>query len=193
MFWSSSYNGGLPYSRDIILSQSGIYRQGVNMTIGQSVRCLKDGPAVPFFSGRLDEVRMYNRTLTSGEAASLYQQAPRIVKISSSQNSQMTSGLVGLWSFNGADFYSGTAYDRSGSGKNGTVTGALPYSGKVGQDIKFNGTSDSVDLGNVYDGVKTVTFWVKTRMTTAFSPANWTKSGFIIPLSQLATLNNYIY
>ena len=34
----------------------------------------------------------------------------------------LTEGLVGFWSFDGADMSGSTAYDRSGQGNNGTLT-----------------------------------------------------------------------
>jgi|GEM_PF-2586244 uncharacterized protein (TIGR02145 family) len=134
---------------------------------GFTARCLKNSNVfTPYFSGKLDEVRMYNRVLTPTEVSSLYQASGRKITVNSSQNSVVTDGLVGLWSFNGPDISGMIAYDRSGSGKNGSLTGASKTIGRVGQGISFDGTSNSVDFGNVYNGVKSVTFWVKTSDTS---------------------------
>jgi hypothetical protein len=35
----------------------------------------------------------------------------------------LASGLVGLWTFDGGDIHGTTAYDRSGQGNDGTLTG----------------------------------------------------------------------
>lgn len=99
------------------------------------------------FQGRLDDVRIYARALTSGEATDLYQSSAQ-TKVNVSQNSRMTNGLVGLWSFNGPDVSGTTAYDRSGQGNNGTLTGGpTPIIGKVGQALSFDGSDDRVAAG----------------------------------------------
>jgi hypothetical protein len=67
-------------------------------------------------------------------------------KVNSSQNNQITNGLVGLWSFNGPDIDGNEAIDRSGNGNNGTITGAVPTRGKVGQALDFNGSSNYVSV-----------------------------------------------
>jgi uncharacterized protein (TIGR02145 family) len=161
-FWSSALVSSNGVYRVLDVGDAGWDRLNISPGYPFSLRCVKDVPPTPYFSGKLDEVRMYNRVLSATEVASLYQASGRKITINSSQNSVVTTGLVGQWSFNGADISGSTAYDRSGQGKNGTITGASKTIGKVGQALSLNGTSDSVDLGNVYDGVKSVTFWVKT-------------------------------
>lgn len=83
-------------------------------------------------------------------------------------------GLVGYWTFDGNDIkWSDTTTeikDTSGNAKHGDAQGSLTTtsatSGKTGQALSFNGSSDVVSLGNVYNGVKTVAFWVKPNTTT---------------------------
>src|SRR3989344_473498 len=76
--------------------------------------------------------------------------ASRTAKINTSQNNQITNGLVGLWSFNGPDISGVTAYDRSGQGNNGTLTnGPAPAIGKIGQALSFDGVNDYVGLPDV--------------------------------------------
>lgn len=66
-------------------------------------------------------------------------------KTSVSPTGSITSGLVGYWTFDGADVSGTTAYDRSGSGNNGTLTnGPVATQGKVGQALDFDGTNDYV-------------------------------------------------
>jgi hypothetical protein len=98
------------------------------------------------FPGAIDDVRIYNRVLSADEIKELYNQAASTYN--ASQQNQLTTGLVGYWSFDGKDinWATNTAYDRSSSGNNGTITGATAYPGKLGQGLSFNGTSDYVSL-----------------------------------------------
>ena len=83
--------------------------------------------------------------------------------INHSQDSRSTTGLVGYWSFNGSDLTSTTATDVSGSGNNGTITGAKPTIGKVGQALSFNGSSGRVltsSVTNIPSGGSARTFAV---------------------------------
>ena len=62
----------------------------------------------------------------------------------------LNDGLVGYWSFDGSSMAADTAYDRSGNGNTGTLTnGPNRVIGQLGQALKFNGTSQSVNLGDV--------------------------------------------
>ncbi|MEI8096833.1 MAG: LamG domain-containing protein, partial [Candidatus Moraniibacteriota bacterium] len=81
------------------------------------------GGIAAYFTGSIDEVRVYNRVLTQAEITKLYQ-TTATAKVNTSQNTQSTSGLVGLWSFNGPDISGTTATDRSGNGNNGTLGGS---------------------------------------------------------------------
>ncbi len=113
--------------------------------------------------GRYDDVRIYNRALSSTEIQALYKE--RAVMVNTSQNGKLTSGLVGLWSFDGADIQGTTAYDRSGSGNNGTITAATKTIGKLGQALGFDGSSSNVNLNNPVSlqlSQGTVSAWIKT-------------------------------
>lgn len=129
---------------------------GVNVLIGSAV----GSP----FDGSIDEARVYNRVLSAAEVQALYRQNE--TKINSSQNSKLTNGLVGLWSFDGADYNraSTTAevLDRSGQGNNGNAAnGATPAIGKIGQGIKFDGVNSVVDLNSriTLSNEFTLSFW----------------------------------
>lgn len=120
------------------------------------------------FKGALDDVRMYSRVLSPSEVVAMYRQNE--TAINSSQNNKITNGLVGLWSFNGADYDSSSttaeALDRSGSGNNGNVVGALRTIGKVGQGMSFLGSGTYVDLGSsstLNPSNFTISAWVKPR------------------------------
>jgi len=120
-----------------------------------------------YLNGLIDEVRIYNRALSATEVANLYQSSGRKTTINSSQNTQLTSGLVGLWSFNGPDISGSLALDRSGQGNNGTIVDAIPAIGKVGQALSFNAISkDWVRIGNILPtSAYTKTAWVYANTT----------------------------
>lgn len=93
------------------------------------------------FTGKIDDVRLYNKVLSQAEINSLYKIRPATVNVS--QNNKVTSSLIGLWSFDGKDvnWATGRAMDRSGNGNNGVFmrlgTTTSPVPGKIGQALKF--------------------------------------------------------
>ena len=115
-----------------------------------------------FLKGSIDDVRIYNRALTQAEITKLYQSGQ--TKINSSQVGKMTDGLVGYWTFDGKDISGTNAYDRSPVGTNtGTISGATPAIGKLGQALKFNGTSDYVSTSYITNlNTWTASVWVKS-------------------------------
>ncbi len=111
-----------------------------------------------YFNGSLDEVRIYNRALSSEEVGKLYREtAP----------DNPDTGLVGYWPFNGKDISGTTAYDRSGKGMNGTLTnGPTRTAGRIGQALNFDGTDDRVNVGDVKTtGNFTYAAWVKVLIS----------------------------
>lgn len=70
---------------------------------------------VLFFTGGLDEPRIWNRALTASEVSDLYYNGL-------TRGSALATGLVGEWLFNEGS--GSTAYDTSGNGNHGTITGA---------------------------------------------------------------------
>lgn len=83
--------------------------------------------------GWLDDLRLYNRTLSAEEVKALYQET----------SVNLNSGLVAYYPFNG------NAYDESGSGRNGVAYGASLTSdkdGKANSAYSFNGTTNYINL-----------------------------------------------
>jgi hypothetical protein len=124
-----------------------------------------------YFIGDIDEARVYNRALSATEILAQYNHRP--TSVLQSQNSANTSGLVGLWSFNGQDMdwasTTAEALDRSGNGNNGDVTNFGQGSvrpGKVGQALSFDGSDDYIAVGNVSNSVGAISFWMKPNSTT---------------------------
>lgn len=113
--------------------------------------------ASEYWNGKIDEVRFYNRGLSAEEVVQLY-------RLTSPTGTE--TGLKGYWSFNGKDMSGTTAYDRSGAGNTGTLTGGAAITeGKAGQALSFDGTDDYVDMGNATNlqiATGTVSAWIKT-------------------------------
>ena len=103
------------------------------------------------FNGSLDEVRIYNRVLSSTEVSQLYADTGlRKARISTSINGIAPEGLVAWHTFDGPYLNTTTSTDRSGQGKDGTLSGTpTPTIGKVGQALKFNGSTSYVTTPTV--------------------------------------------
>lgn len=120
-----------------------------------------------YFDGPLDEIRLYSRALSSNEMLQLY-------RLTSPTGTD--TGLKGYWSFNGQDMSSTTAYDRSGAGNNGTLTGGPTKAiGKIGQALNFDGSDDYVTVADASSldstSALTISVWIKAD--------NWTgESGY---------------
>jgi hypothetical protein len=105
-----------------------------------------------FFNGTIDDVRVYSRALTAAEVLRLYHiGATTQVNIPMTGNSNLTSGLIGNWTFDGPRLLQNVT-DSSASGntgflKNFTSTTTLP--GKIGQALNFDGVNDYVTMGDV--------------------------------------------
>lgn len=82
-----------------------------------------------FWPGKIDDIRLYNRALSSKEVSDLYSWAP---------------GPVGYWNF---DEKSGAStFDTSGGGNTGTITNATWNTGKFGSGLSFDGNGDFVNI-----------------------------------------------
>ena len=126
------------------------------------------------FTGNIDEARIYNRALSVSEVTQLY----RLTAPTSTD-----TGLEGYWSFNGKDVSGTTAFDRSGAGNTGTLTGGPSIAeGKLAQGLNFDGSDDYVsvaDAAALTQSALTVSFWKKntnaasnSRFVTKSSSAN---------------------
>jgi hypothetical protein len=124
--------------------------------------------------GTIRNVKIWKKALTDTQLTNMTSSDPDVsasaiqqTVVNDSQNTKLTSGLVGLWSFDGLDAIGTAMYDRSGQGHNGILTnGPTKTIGRVIQAISFDGIDDSIVIGTGYNGVKTISFWVKPNTTT---------------------------
>ncbi|MCI0557564.1 MAG: LamG domain-containing protein [Nitrososphaera sp.] len=154
-----------------------------------------------FFTGTLDDVRIYNRALSADEVKQLYLQGSSLKqsitprKGSAPLSYTLENGLVGHWTFDGKDtaWNSNTTQDKSGQGNTGTITNmsttTSPVPGKLGQGMQFDGVNDMINgasassLDNIGNGTNgdglTVSAWIfpstlppATRMIVANKASN---------------------
>ena len=93
--------------------------------------------------GPIDEVRIYNRALSTSEINQLYRLGGQKVAKASTPVGTLVDGLKGWWTFDGADtdWNTNTVTDKSGNGNTGTLTNmsttSSPVPGKIGQGLNF--------------------------------------------------------
>ncbi len=130
-----------------------------------------------FFNGTVDDVRIYNRTLSATEVNQLYSSG--VTNVGHSNTVSNANGLVGYWPFDGSvtNWATGQTQDMSGRGNNGQLTligtSSGPIAGKIGQALKFSGaTTQYVQAGGqVSLGTDnqpyTISAWVFSTTTSA--------------------------
>lgn len=134
-----------------------------------NVRIGSDSAGNANLSGKIDDVRIYNRALSSTEVLQLYRQGQATTN--KSLTNRLTSGLAGYWTMDGGDvsWSTNTIVDKSGLGRTGTLknmaTSTVPTIGKIGQAFKFDGVNDFITMGdvNAVDSLTAITVaaWVK--------------------------------
>lgn len=126
--------------------------------------------------GVMDDVRIYNRALSTSEVQQLYVNGGGTLAHS---NTTLSTGLVGYWPMDGntTSWTTGQTKDQSGAGNNGSLvsmsTSTTPVTGKVGGTFNFNGTSyvnvpdsASLDTGNLI----TVSAWIYPTSNASYAP-----------------------
>jgi len=127
-----------------------------------------------YFNGSIDDVRIYSRALSATEVRQLYAMGGDKIQASTvNKGGSLTSGLVGHWTFDGADISGTTVYDKA-STNNGTSSGGVTkVMGKLGQSYSFNGTSGKIALPSFTTGATlTMSCWWKTKSTAQQSCFN---------------------
>ena len=131
-------------------------------------------PTTEGFVGTIDDIKVYNRALSDDEVQGIYKSSATTINTNTTSGSSLESGLVGYWSFNGADL-TDKVYDRSGQDNNGTVVGGATSSvktiGKVGQGVLFDGVNDYITAGtsNTLNASSSITLAVWVKSTFNFS------------------------
>ena len=118
-----------------------------------------------YWNGYIDDVRVYSGALAETEIKRVFNSSKH-TKVNTTQNSKLTNGLIGHWSFNGANLRGTIAEDTAG-GNHGTLVGTpLPAQGKVGQGLDFDGSDDYVSLDDTAfpsgDDSRSTSAWFKT-------------------------------
>ncbi|QQG47496.1 MAG: DUF2341 domain-containing protein [Candidatus Woesebacteria bacterium] len=121
-----------------------------------------------FYSGFIDEVKVYNYARSSSQAQTDYTRGSSSKGLSAVLGTQDTSflnnGLIGYWKM---DETSGNASDSSGNAVTLTNNGSTAFSaGKFGNAPTFNGSSKYFNSGSTISGVQTISFWVNPGSTT---------------------------
>ena len=138
--------------------------------------------AWPGFSGKLDDIGIWNRALTQSEITALYNQAPTSVIPSNVP----TSGLVAYYPFNG------NANDLSGNGNNGTVNGASMTTDRLGASnsaYSFDGLSNEISITNSLLNLGanfTISCWMSSSDITKIQQCLFNSishTGFVVELN----------
>ncbi|MBP9813902.1 LamG domain-containing protein [Candidatus Woesebacteria bacterium] len=115
----------------------------------------RQGNSGSLFDGKIDDVRIYNRSLSSIEVNQLYTWAPSPIMYFPFDENTGTS----------------TVYDRSGSGYTGTLQGSMDTNdwvqGKYGSALNFDGVDDKIQTSFTQDIDGTafsVGAWIKTKI-----------------------------
>ncbi|HBU07276.1 MAG TPA: hypothetical protein DEB09_04295, partial [Candidatus Magasanikbacteria bacterium] len=152
---------------------SSIYINGVlntstnsgSFSIGSNTSSLSIGGYVSnYFNGNLDDVRVYNRALSTQEIEKLY----NIGKVTLDKISpySMTRSLAGWWTFDGKEITAVTSTDKSGNSNNATrINGPLASIGKIGQGLSFDGVDDYLNIAHS----------TSTNITSTISMSAWVK------------------
>jgi len=101
-------------------------------------------------NGSLDEFRIYNRALSAEEIRYHYNRG----------------GPVGYWKLDEGE--GTTAYDFTDNNKDCTISGASWVQGQFGSALDFTPNAN-LSCGNVYNGVKTISFWLRADNLTNYA------------------------
>ncbi|MCA9360714.1 LamG domain-containing protein [Candidatus Nomurabacteria bacterium] len=145
------------------------------------------GNTVRAFDGKIDDVRVYDRVLSSEEAARLYQLGEGVGIATTHSAGSLSDGLLGHYTFDGQDMdlanASGEILDKSGNSNIGNWVNHSKSTviGKVGQAIDFDGVNDYISLGQdadildvmTNDSEGTLCSWFNTDVLSATSAEDY--------------------
>jgi hypothetical protein len=128
------------------------------------------------FTGYMDEIKIYNATLTPAQilidlnAGSAINFGTGTVEGATAYGGPGGDPPVGWWKFDENTGTSTTA-DSSGNGFTGTLTSITENSwipGKYGSALQLDGAADFVDIGTGPSTVRTISFWTYPETTTEY-------------------------
>jgi hypothetical protein len=155
--------------------QRGIIQPGVGLTLANTANKFEVGGdcngSGNYYKGTIDDVRVYNRALSAQEILALSKTG-----LGKSVSSAVLSGtklgaaggLVGHWTFDGADV-TDKVYDRSGNSNNGYyyngATSSAKVMGKLGQALNFYGSNNFVSVAGtpITSTVRSYAAWIRPR------------------------------
>ncbi len=127
-----------------------------------------------YWSGVMDDVRIYNRALTTKELAQLA--GVKVVAQKASIAGTLSTGLVGYWPLDGKTITTTgattSAQDLIGSSHaafSNMSTTTSRVRGKIGQAVNFNGSTNFLNAGTstqLANKPMSVSFWAKSNVTT---------------------------
>ncbi len=156
----------------------------VATTSNAKMGATSDGTAGQFFDGTLDEVKVYTSALTADQVRADMNQGQQLVLGANSQSSGSTdpgsaasqeycvpgdatscAGPVLEWNLD--EKFGDIAIDRSGNGRNGTITtGTKAVKGKVGSAYKFDGADTKIETSTLtLPQIITLEAWIYPKST----------------------------
>ena len=143
------------------VSQTGVpTTNGLSWSIGS----LHGGTMAGALVGSIDEARIYNRALSESEVQSLYANT-KSTTVGITPVDRYSNGLVGHWTFDGKHTTATTVEDVAGN-NDGTIYGAIPARGIIGQAMEFDGVDDYIPISSfTYNSTETeitVATWFNT-------------------------------
>ncbi|MFH0834625.1 MAG: LamG-like jellyroll fold domain-containing protein, partial [Patescibacteria group bacterium] len=110
-----------------------------------------------YFKGSLDDVAIYNRSLSAAEIAQLYQKDA--LKFTGDPLAQFggvlnSDSLVGFWKMDGDFTDSFGSLDTTANG------GATTATGRFGSAANLDGLDDYLDIGDTSQNINSISFWI---------------------------------
>ena len=119
-----------------------------------------------YLSGLEDEVRIYNRALSAEEIGFLYRAGSARVNKTPVGPPNLSSGLVGHWTFDGKNMYQNVA-DSSGQGNNLYIFGQTSTTtgpGRMGQAMSLDGVNDFIAVSSTGSASAALSFGGADRL-----------------------------
>ncbi|MFC1711731.1 DUF2341 domain-containing protein [Patescibacteria group bacterium] len=158
--------------------KNGVYIPGADTSFSGPIQSLPDTPLkfgrlydnTRFFDGKLDEVKIYNYTLTDNEVKVEYNRGKALVLgAGKSAVDPDANSPIGWWKMDEGS--ANTVFDSSSNSSHGSLgpgNSAPSWSqGYVGKALEFDGTDDYVNLDSHYAAIEgkntgTITGWFKS-------------------------------